>query len=168
MHRKTRDLTGRIWHGRKEDLLSLQKGLEPEQRSDLGAGSSRGGFSTTMSSFASFSQKSKSRETDMTSLAGVREGTLTDSPCRVDLVQKAESRWLLSLREGDGLGSRSRRSPLPHMFPEQRGTRSRDFHLAVQFVFCQGPRLFGVFTLRADLTECSLSVNHCLCKKWVF
>ena len=73
----------------------------------------------------------------------------------------SESRWLLSLREGDGLGSRSRRGPLPHMFPEQLGTRSRDFHLAVQLVLCQGPRIFGVFTLRADLTERSLSVNHC-------
>lgn len=89
MDRQTRDLTGRIWHGRKEDLQSPQKGLEPEKRSDLGAGTSQGGFSTTMSSFASFPQQSKSRETDMTSLAGVREGTLTDSPCRVDLVQKS-------------------------------------------------------------------------------
>lgn len=74
----------------------------------------------------------------------------------------------MSLREGDSLGSRSRRGPLPHMFPEQLGTRSRDFHLAVQLVLCQGPRLFGVFTLRADLTERSLSVNHYLCKKCVF
>ena len=88
-HRQNRDLIGRIWDGRKEDLINLQKGLEPEQRSDLGAGTSQGGFSTTMSSFASFYQKSKSRETDMTSLVGVRERTLTDSQCRADLVQKA-------------------------------------------------------------------------------
>lgn len=40
-HRQNRGLIGRIWNGRKEDLMSLQKGLEPEQCSDLGAGTSR-------------------------------------------------------------------------------------------------------------------------------